>query len=321
MNYEEFLEYVKKSIQDFYGPSVNVTVHSVTKNNGVSMEGLSVMEKGKNISPTIYLNSYFEEYRHGRVLTEIVSTVMEIYEESKTSYSIDVGFFTDYKKVKNKLVYKVVNYEKNRELLKQIPHRKVLDLAMVYYCLVENDVIGGATILVHDTHLNMWGISEEELYEAARKNTEVLLPPEAVCMTDILYEVVEKNVQEDLSCEVCEEDSEIMIQEMIEEIKNSENAVPMYVLSNQYRVHGASCMLYQDLLKNFAKEKESNLFIIPSSIHEVIIVPEGADVEGEKLYRMLNEVNETQLADEEILSGELYYYDRSREKLDLFAVR
>ncbi len=311
MNYEEFLEYIKKSAQEFYGEEVSVTINHVMKNNGIGLDGLAIMERDTNISPTIYLNNFYEEYRHGLPMPEIMMRIIQIYDEAKMQKSFDMTFYTDFESVKKRIVYKLINRDKNENLLKQIPYREVLDLVMVYYCMVDNDVIGSVTIMVNNDHMRMWKTDESELYDIARQNTERILKAEIFGMKEILCEIMSKQLMDENKSE-----DEEWIKGALQEEYPSDEEVPMYILTNHFRVNGAACMLYSDVLKEFSGKHQKNLYVIPSSVHEVILVPADESIEGERLNEMLNEVNETQVADEEILSGKVYFYDYNKNQLE-----
>ena len=89
----------------------------------------------------------------------------------------------------------------------------------------------------------------------------------------------------------------------------------MYVLSNKSKLNGSGCILYQNLLRSLGKKLESDFYILPSSVHEVLLIPADDQDSYEELTAMVQEVNATQLANEEILSDHVYYYSREAEKL------
>ena len=99
----------------------------------------------------------------------------------------DVDFFRNPERVRPTVVYKLIHYEKNKELLKEIPHLPFLDLAVVFYCLLTDTPVGHATVLIHNSHLELWGKNTSWLYKAARENTERLLPGKLVSMEDMTF--------------------------------------------------------------------------------------------------------------------------------------
>jgi len=321
MEYNEFLEFVKGNMIHRMGDEVKIAINPVVKNNSIQLYGLSILGENENISPTIYLNSYFDEYKAGRKTESIIEEIIGIYESNKINSRISVNFFTDFENVKEKIMFKLINYDKNSELLEKIPHVKFLDLAVVFYCLLSEGVFENATILIHKSHMQMWNTDTEQLFRIATENTPRCLVSDLRNMEDVMREMLTPELKDELKEAVrqdAEDDCGISIsEEKVDEFVgqlfspsggNPENA--MYVLSNQSKINGAACMLYEDILKVLADELDRDLFILPSSIHEVIIVPANDSNPRGDLCKMVREVNETQVAEEEILSDIVYFYNR-----------
>lgn len=327
MEFKQFIERTKRAIQDYLGEEATVMINKVTKNNGVILEGLSIMEKEKNISPTIYLNSFYDTYEEGEIFGEIVKRIINIYKQNKIEENINMDFFMDYDKVKQKIVYKLINYDKNTELLKDIPYVKYLDLAIVFYCMVTSEQIGNASILIHNKHCAMWNVTLEDIYTIAKENTPRLLPCELRNMEDVMRQIVRENLQreyqassiitdsEEEKMESAAEGMENEVEQMIGGIKSDNQTVSMYVLSNQTRVHGAASILYQGVVSKFADDLQKDLYILPSSIHELILIPVENSEDPIELNEMVQEVNMTQVDAEEILADHAYYYSRTNKQV------
>ena len=254
MTYQEFKENVTTVIQNRLGSNVKVTIQEIIKNNDTHYDGLTILSNQLNISPTIYLNFYFKQYLKGRSLEEICHDILSVYEENKPSGNIDISFFTNYEQVKKRIVFKLINYEQNKNLLQKIPHIKILDLAIIFNCLVDADETGNATILIYNQHLSLWNITKDDLYHLAMKNTPALLTYELRDMSDVLIELMAG-----VPCNSMKEEFEYM--------------VPMYVLSNKSKLNGSGCIFYHNLLHSLCEKLECDLYILPSSIHEVILIP------------------------------------------------
>lgn len=303
MEFTNFTVMIKEAVEKKMGEEYSVKLSDVRKNNGILLRGLTVMQNSSNISPTIYLNPYYDKYEEqSMTATEIVRDVMENYEKNKVNRSVDIRFFMDYQCIKGRIVYKLIHTERNKELLKDVPHIPLLDLSIVFQCLVSEEMFGSATILIHNVHIKLWDISEEELYQQASYNTQRLQQYEIANMKDVICELLSQGNQED--------DLEDFMSQM-------PYHVPMYVLSNRRRVHGASCILYPDLLTDFSESVKSSFFVLPSSVHEVILLPEEGEEDINELKQMVKEINETQLACEEVLSDSVYYFDRDTHQLSL----
>lgn len=293
MNYEQFVSAVesKVSARTEKKKEISVCVHTVMKNNGKERRGITVTEQGVNISPTIYLEEYFEQFQDGRTMERIVDEILDLYEQVKIGHSWNGERLCDYREIKDKLACKLIHREKNRRLLLDTPHIRWLDLAVVFYVILDVHVRGTVTMLVKSEHLKLWDVTREELYERARENTELLLPYEFRPMGEVVSEML------------AEEDVQMSGEEAL------------FVLSNKQRNFGAACMLYEGMAERIGEELGENYYILPSSIHEVIIVPESKSPMKNELEAMVREINETQVDEEEVLSDRVYYFSRKEKRL------
>lgn len=283
MKYETFKHLVVEQLQSYFKESIKITIEQIKKNNGLCLDGLIILEKDMNIAPTIYLNYYFEKYESGSSFSEVFEELLSDYEENRPLRSINVSFFTEFDRAKTQIVFKLVNYNKNKDMLTDIPYFHYLDLAIVFYCLVHDDLIGNASILIQNRHIQRWAINEKQLLELAIENTPRLLKYEIRSMQSILSSETDMDVT-DLH--------------------------PMYVLTNTCRLNGACCILYKNLLQNFADSIKSDFYILPSSIHEVILLPSNDKSSIHEISRMVQDVNQKQVSPEELLSDHAYYYSR-----------
>ncbi len=174
-----------------------------------------------------------------------------------------------------------------------------LDLAICFFYAYHGDVLGEGSILIHNSHTEMWGTTVEELFELAKHNTPKLFPEEWKSMEAVVEELLE--AQEKQGGWLFRDEKER--REFFERL-------PMQILGNEHRVYGAACILYPELLAQVAEREGRNLYIIPSSIHEVIILPDSGEEDEEHLREMIAEVNSTQVEPEEMLSNSLYYFER-----------
>lgn len=309
MSFYEFKKEIEKEMRAYMNGKVEIHTSTVQKNNGVKMEGLVIRENGERIAPTIYLNCFYERFLQGMEMEDVVKEIYTIYQSCKNHPLEDADFFTDYEQVKNRVVYKLIHRERNRELLEDVPHIPYLDLAIVFYCIVFRQEYGNATILVHQEHMRMWNVTKEELYECASRNTPVLLPYFIKPVEEIMEEQFERFEQK-----VPLQDKE-HVREMMDMVNPASEQISMYVLSNQEKLYGAAAILYPNLLKNFAIACGRDFYILPSSVHEVILVPEYDSRDLEGMSEMVKEINELEVAREEILSDHAYYYDRGEERV------
>ena len=287
MKFTVFMNLIKDRVQEKLGDAVRVRLRSVLKNNSVRLWGLIITEAGKNISPTIYLESYYEAYQKGAPLEELAKSIVSSYQNVPGGLLVDMDFFMDFEKVKERVAYRLVNLEENKELLSDVPFLPYLDLAICFYYAFGDVEIGEGAILIQRSHMEMWHTDEKELFALAQKNTPKLYPFEIMGMDTLVKQLME---EQDLQA--------------LEEIEPAE----MYVLTNEKRIQGAAVVLYPEVLSNIAGKLEKDLYIIPSSVHEVILMPNQGEMEIAALKDMIYQINRTQLAPEDVLSDSLYYY-------------
>ncbi|MDE6906066.1 MAG: hypothetical protein K2P76_14235 [Lachnospiraceae bacterium] len=206
----------------------------------------------------------------------------------------------DFKKAKERISYSLVNYVKNANWLCNVPHWKFLDLAIVYQTISFIGPIGIHTLLVDNGQMNDWNITEPVLYRLAKKNMPTLLPMQIDCIDDVIDKLEEQ-------CEVSESDRK----EMREKLGMLD--VPMYMITNTYQTYGAACILYDNALRAFSMEQECSLFLLPTSIHEMMVIPDKGIVKVDDLKQMMKDVNMSLKAEEKVLflSESVYLYSES----------
>lgn len=288
MTYSEFTDALLSFVRVSLPEGCSAALHTVIKNNDTKLTGLTITETGRNISPTIYLDHYYQKYCEGEDLNLIVDEIIRTYKEYRPTEDFDMSFFTDYEKVKGRIVYKLVNCMRNKELLQDVPYVPYLDLAVVFCCLLKDNKSGSATVLIRQKHMEHWNVTTEDLFALAKENSPRLLS----------YELEDMNT---LMKKICGEDA----------LESGQ----MYVLSNRQRLFGASCILDEELLEKIANDQHSGFYVLPSSIHEVILLPRKAPDTSEALTKMVQEINEAHLSSDEVLSDHVYYYDFEKKKL------
>ena len=306
MTLRKFAKQVQSKVSERLGDSYQVRLQEVQKNNNVRLQGLIILETGQNISPTIYLENFYKAYERGLAFEEIVENILRVYKEDRPQKDIDMSFFKDFLQVKDRICYRLIAAGTNKELLEKIPHVRFLDLAICFYYAYEGEVLGSGTILIYNTHVDMWKTTSEELLCLAGKNTPRIFPWECSSMETVVEELLEEQY---------EHTGEVLLQES--EQKRFLQEMPMQILSNQKRAHGAAVILYSGLLKEIADKLEESFYIIPSSIHEVILLSASAMQTVSELKCMIEEVNTTQVERQEILSYSLYFYSREEDSIKI----
>lgn len=310
MEFNQFLLKVQMEIQEQLGGGFDVKIRRVIKNNDTVLEGLVICKQQEHFAPTIYLNPYFEEFKQGIEMQEIIGQILCVYKQNA-----DVSFgngnaeeLVDFGNLRDKVVYKLIQRKSNQELLKKIPYVEFLDLAIVFYLILDESRNGQMTALIHNSHMDSWGTTKEELFQLAGKNTPELLPVQIKTMKEVLKGILKENMKDDLW--------DIVGDEMIGELLG-EDRVPLYILSNKRQMNGACCILYENCLESFAAEQEADLIILPSSVHETLLMPEREETSYEDLSHMVTEINQSEVLEEDRLSNQIYRYSRSSGTIEI----
>lgn len=267
MNFTEFVLTMQAEVKEKVSPEVSVEVHTSRKNNGRQRTGLVLSRQGINMSPTIYMEEFYDQYLDGVSIEHLAHMIRRFYEKVKVRHSYPFENILSYQKVKNRIVYKVINKEANEEMLRDMPYEKYFDLAVVYYVILELTPFGTAMVQVENKHLKLWGVSAADIAAAARENTLKLLAPDVIRLTDFLY-----------------------------------------VVTNRTGTFGAAVMLYPEIWKRIRNMIGEDFYILPSSIHELILIRESYGMNRTQLEMMVEEINETEVDEEEVLTDTVYYY-------------
>lgn len=301
MQINEFTEKVQKVLIRELGEEYQVEIREVRKNNGIVLHGLMVLSQNSNIAPTIYLDSLWEAYEGGTTFSEVMRRLTCLCREEVPRGSINMEFFRHFEKVKERICYRLVRREGNQELLEEIPHVEFLDLAVCFYYAYRGRELGEGTILIYNSHMDNWGVDTAELMKLSIKNTPRLFPGGCCSIAEVLRDMMEYRKGKHASGDQMQWAREI----------------PMMVLTNPRKIYGAACMLYPGLLERLARKEGKSLYILPSSVHEVILLPDTSGETPQELQRMIREVNREHVAPEEVLSDNLYYFDMSEKRIKL----
>lgn len=288
MVYERFLTAVKERMECALGPEYELSLRKIPKNNGLVLDGLCITQGDSGIAPAIYLNVCYQHFRAGVPLKDIVENLLYLYENNKTPPGLNLHSLASYQSVRSRIAYKLIHAKANRKFLKETPHICCLDLALVFYVCISEDGSDVVTTLINNEHLNIWNISPEDLREQAFANTPKLLPPTIKSMASLFEH---------------------------SEAKEYNETAPFFILSNTSGVNGAGCMLYSGVIKNFADTMGQDVIILPSSIHEVLLLPDDGDISYKEMSRLVTHINETEVSLEDRLSNEVYLYSKDLDSI------
>lgn len=291
MDYQIFKTEMKDKVQTELSDNVRISLEQIPKNNGIIQDGFVFTKEGANASPIIYIEEYYRLWKMGVPMEQLVQKVVWNYTHCCIPDMVKTDFFLNYDAVKNHIYFKLVNYERNKSLLSQVPYRRILDLAVVYYYQMDH-----AMILIRNSHLELWNISEEILEKNAEKYAVKNLPAEILTIGEL--------AASDEEGEDWPDEGEFP-------------EIPMYVLTNMERCLGAAVILYPGVLKNMSHILGDRFFILPSSIHECILIPQNGKYTQDELSAMVTEINEKHVEKKDILSDQVYFYLEADDRIHL----
>lgn len=306
MNYINFVEQIKKAVSAKLESNFSVQLHQTIKNNGEKRTGILIETQGVNISPIIYLEEYYESYQNGKGVEEIADEIKRFFFEIKKTESWSCEKLLSYENVKNQIGIRLINTSRNREILKEVPHIKFWDLSAIFYILLNVSNDGTASMVIRNQHMEQWKIQLGTLWEDALKNKIKYLRPEFCTMSDALREAVFLSVKQKYE----------YTGNLFESYEGKQDRDEMYVLSNHIRSYGASCIIYPSIPERIGRILEDDYYIIPSSVHELIIIPaEGSEICPDEINEMIQTVNRDMVSREEVLSEHCYKYLREDNKI------
>ncbi len=306
MDFEEFKNNVADQIRDFLPEKyadATVDLQEVTKNNDTVLTGILIKTEESNIAPNIYLEGYFEQYQDGRNMDDILQNIADVRVNHEMAQGFDVSALTDFDQVKDHVVCKLVNAEMNAEYLSDKPHTLIEDLAVVYAVDLGGSEAGHMSAPITNSLMEQYGVTTEELHDIALHNlSESQI--EFKTMRDVLVDMMfPDGIQED--------DPRAFM------LPPEEENPSMYVLSNADKLNGAAALLDSKTMEDISEKLGGDFIVLPSSIHETIVLPLNEDMDRHTLEAMVQDVNAGQVAPEERLSDHVYMYDSQEKELVL----
>ena len=290
----QFYTNLTETLKENLGTDWTIELHTdVILNNGTTHIALILYKNGEKLHPQIYLERFFEDYKRGKTMKEILQDVMTTYEEALKNINPDsLSGIEDWEQVKGRLAFRLLSKERNKETLENYVYQEFLDLAAIVTFCAEIDEQGVKAIRVTHDLAKRWYVSEEEILQAAEENTEALFP---VRMEPIL----------DTLCRV----ADISRDDLPEEVLAEEDSPQIMVLTNYLGVNGATVLLYDSFLQQVYEKLRGKFIILPSSIHEVIVMPLASAPPIADSQKMVEQINRSAVKEEEILSDSVYLYD------------
>ena len=289
LSYGKFKELLVREIRARAAEDAEIEICEIPKNNGVISEAVTLRRRESRIAPAFYFEEYYDLFCEGETPEVIAAGILEQFERETSRDIFSAEFFLNWENVKGRIYPKLINYEMNRGQLEKMPHMRWMDLAVVFFYWMNEDVLENATILVRDEHVRLWGISCAELSETATANAERDLPPYFGGLGGLTG--------------------------MVREEQEANRPLPMYILTNRKEQFGAACLLYPGMLERLSRRIWSDYYILPSSIHECIVVPASGRFSSRELKNMVTEINQKFVHPQEVLANAVYEYSQKERRL------
>ena len=296
MTYQEFLKeltaYLRRQLPD----GTRMHLSQVLKTNGLRLDCITFSAPGLTVSPAVYPEDYFSRLSTCS-LASLADEILSLYRDI-SRHSPDTSLFTNPSRLRPYVVFRLIQQKQNRELLEDLPHIPFLDLAIVFYLLLPcgDHAMTGSALIRHE-HLRSWHMTVQDLADLARENTPRLLKQELLPMEEMLRQLLTPEAAEALFTD------------------DRKERCPLYVLTNRLQLYGAGCMLYDGVLETFATARGCDLYVLPSSVHEVLLMPVSEKFSKEELDEMILQVNREHVSREDILSDHVYRYSLKDRKL------
>ena len=275
MNYEQFVEKLQECIAKRLQEDEKVERQEVLKNNGQKLIGFTIQRQGETVVPIIYLEEFYQRYLRGEKEECLTEEIMLLRNSVAFSVCEEYGWIRDFQKIQNRIVYRLVNFEKNSELLKEVPHLSMLDFAAIFCAIISEGISLDYVLLIRNEHLQLWKIPITVLYETARTNTPRRCPPIFRPISSFIGEL----------------------------------GTPLWVLTNEQGSYGASVLLYPGILQKIHEKLQDNYYLLPSSVHEFLILPKRHAAFCSDLKEIVFEANRTVIEQGEFLSDNIYYFN------------
>lgn len=296
MTYREFIWVMLESMEQEFGDGYTIHAVDITKNNGTVFTGIAVLKDGESSGPVLYMEHLYERYEAGGSLKELAQELFRAYEKNAHMpvSEKELKSAQKWENVKERLEIRLVNYERNKERLTELVHRRYLDFAVLYYVNLDGDNHEQYSFCITRVLLERWNVSAEELERTARQNQR----EQNATVIRSIYDVLGGGTA------------------MKDQDKRSD--IPtIYVLSNRQGLFGASAVLDQETLEQFVAEKHTDLLLLPASVHEMLLLMEEMPYEIGELQSMVESINASCVAAEEVLSSHVYRYSAKTKELSI----
>ena len=297
MKFDEFIASVLETLKIRLlenGEEVVLRTNKVLKNNGVELTALNVCRDVDEVSPTIYLEPFYREYMNGRSYDDVMNDIYRLQLMRSFENTLHIDDVVNEADVLDNIIVRLINRERNEKMLENIPYIEVKDLVIVFRRVVRLDDDGVATTLVSRQDMKRWRVNIDTLYRKALENTERMFP------------VVKESIFETLRSRYDNF-----------EIQNIDMDDELFVLTNEMGINGATAMMYKGMLDECADMAGGDIYILPSSIHEILFTRADSDRGEDELKELISEANRDAVSELDFLSDNLYLYKKEDKELSV----
>ncbi len=313
LNYGLFCKVMAERIKDFLPENLkdcDISVVKVQKRN-TDTDGLHVTEKGKVFGKCFNLDGLYDMYKHSQSdMTDFLKETADFIAENMSGKkqmenNIEESYLQMQKADKEaflgKVFFTLENKAQNASKNQNMPSRDYLDCQIVYKYIMSMNDNETASMAVDNSMMQTYGVTEQELFDAAYKNTRSLFPANALTMADMMTDIMIKDgIPED-------------IVKTMHDASSFENS--MWIISNDRGVNGSVNIIYDDILSELSQKIGGDLCIFPSSVHECIAIRDDGTTAYEDYAQMVNEVNMCAVDIRDRLSNQVYKYDCKKHEL------
>ena len=254
--------------------------------------------------PTYYFNDIYQNYLEDpditRHLYEVASSMKNAMLKGES-----IASNIDLTNIRKNVIGELVNPEIAGSYLPTVPHREFLNLYIIYRWAVSIDNTGIYSVIIDNDLMEHVGLTEEDLYESAMRNTKRLITPQIKSFTSVVRNMMRRSGSTE--------------KEIRSALKGIENDQRLWVLTNKHNFRASTAIIYKDVLRKIAEKSGGDFYILPSSVNDAIAFPVSSGVTPDHLIEMLDDSNKTFFSeDDQMLSDTIYYYDAGKEELFVY---
>ena len=301
-----FAEGVKQQIR-LYLPeeyqNVECKVTEQQKNNGMIKTGIIFQMSGQQLAPIVYMEPFYDEVRKGKSMEQVMNDIADVCQQSLSAQEFpEILDFTDYDSIKEYLSVQIINTKANQRMLSMIAHREMEDLSVI--CRIEmpmREGEGTGSIKVTHELMSQWRVRPSEVYQKAVENAAKNSPPVLMSMNEVMAQIMGEPVEP---------------RNLLDLVDGTDvSHEGLYVLTNPMKLNGSSVIAYPNIQEQLESVLPQGFYLLPSSLHEMIIVPRDTEISPKEMGEMVRDINQKEVDLDEILSDRIYEFDKEKRQL------